>query len=174
MKTSLCQLLTYGETTGAPLCISPLAAAKHWQGAEQETSLYWEVTAQMGMETLFLYSPTYAFFGTETGNFALFEGADTLVLVEIISLEAGVSLPRCLEFTFQPDMGTALVLQGLTCFFDASLSLPPDLPAQPARYALSQPTVWDTVVVECAYQVAYPVSLQLSALHLEGLCFRRN
>lgn len=171
-KTPLCHLLTTGETSGGPLCISALALAKRWQGTEHEASLYWEVITQMGTAAFFAYSPTYSFFGTETGNFALFEGANTLVIVEIISIKEEVALPPCLEFTFQPDTSTAVALHGLTCFFDASLSLPLDLPAQPARYALGQPGVWDTVVLECSYQAVYPVSLQLSTLHLEGLCFR--
>jgi hypothetical protein len=84
---------SYGETTGGPVCICSWEAANHWQGANQEDSLYWDVVAKIGKDTLFQYSPTYAFFNSETGNFALYRSPTALVLVEIISIEKEATTP---------------------------------------------------------------------------------
>lgn len=138
VKTPACQLLVYGETTGGPVCVCSYEAANQWQGTEQAESLYWEVTAKIGLATFFQYSANYAFFNSETGNFALFKSAEALVLVELISIEAAAIPWRGLEFTIRPQTYSPVQLRGLTCFFDSTLSLPAGVLPQEAIYASAQ------------------------------------
>jgi hypothetical protein len=177
MTTQVCQLITYGETTGAPLCFCSLASAQTWQGAEYDQTRYWEVVEAMGQAALFQFNEHYYFFNTETGNFALFRSADgtELVVAEVITAEESAVLPwRGLSFSGNPTTRTPLQLLGLTCFFDAALTLPESLLPQAALYALDQNAPWNTAVLDCHYDAAYEVTFKSDTLHLEGLCFRRE
>lgn len=170
-----CQLVAYGETTGGPVCICSLEAANHWQGAEQAGSLYWDVAAKIGRVALFQYSPTYAFFNSETGNFALYRSPTALVLVEIMSIEPAATMPwNGLEFTIRPQTHSPVQVQGLTCFFDASLSVRGNILPQESIYALEQSRTWNTVVLDCDYQAACEVSFESDQMQLEGICFLRK
>jgi hypothetical protein len=177
MTTQVCELVAYGETAGAPLCICSLARAQAWQGAEHEQTRYWEVVEGMGQATLFQLDEHYHFFYTETGNFALFRSTDgiELVVAEIITADESATLPwRGLHFYGNPTTRTPLPLRGLTCFFDAALTLPKSLMPQAALYALDQSASWNTAVLDCHYDAAYEVMFKSDTLHLEGLCFRRE
>ena len=170
--TSACQLVAYGETTGGPVCVCSLEATNHWQGTDQEGSLYGDVVAKMGMATLFHYSPNYTFFNSETGNFVLYRSRDALVLVEIISIEQEASMPwQGIEFTIRPQTLSPIRLQGLTCFFDSSLSVKGLILPQESIYALAQSKGWNMVVLDCDYQAACEVSFESDLMHLEGICF---
>ena len=60
-------------------------------------------------------------------------------MAEIISAEDTAALPwRGLRFVGNANTRTTLSLYGLTCFFDASLTLPDNLLPQPALYAVDQ------------------------------------
>ena len=175
MKTSACHLVAYGETTGGPVCICSFEAAIHWQGAEQEESLYWEVVEKIGLVTLFQYSPEYAFFNTETGNFALYKAVDALVVVEIISIENAVLLPEhSVKFTIRPQTYSPVQLRGITCFFDAAVTVNGSILPQESVCHIGQSSTWDTVVLECDYHAAYEVSFESDLMHLEGVCFLRE
>jgi hypothetical protein len=177
MTTQVCEFVAYGETAGAPLCICSLASAQAWQGTEHDQTRYWEVVEGMGHATLFHLNAQYCFFNTETGNFALFRSADgtELVVAEVISADESAALPwRGLRFSGTPHPRTPLQLRGLTCFFDAALTLSELLLPQTALYALNQRAPWNTAVLDCHYDVAYEVRFKSDALHLEGLCFRRE
>jgi hypothetical protein len=175
VKTLPCQLLVYGETTGGPVCICSAEAANQWQGTEHEESLYWEVTAKMGLDTFFRYSANYAFFNTETGNFALFRSVEALVLVEIISIEAEATIPwQGLEFTLRPQTYSPVHLLGLTCFFDSSLSIQGCILPQESIYASGPSSMWNTVLLECDYLAAYEVTFDSDTMHLAGVCFLKT
>jgi len=177
MTTQVCELVAYGETAGAPLCICSLASAQAWQGAEHDQTRYWEVVDGMGQATLFQLDEHYRFFNTETGNFALFRSADgtDLVVAEIITVDESATLPwRGLHFLCNPTTRTPLQLRGLTCFFDAALTLPESVLPQAALYALDQNAPWNIAVLDCHYDEAYEVMFKSDTLHLQGLCFRRE
>jgi hypothetical protein len=53
MTTQVCELVAYGETAGAPLCVCSLASAQAWQGAEHDQTRYWEVVEGMDHAALF-------------------------------------------------------------------------------------------------------------------------
>lgn len=177
MTTQVCEFVAYGETEGAPLCICSLTSAQSWQGAEHDQTRYWEVVEGMGQAQLFEFDAHYCFFNTETGNFALFRSADgtELVVAEVITAEESATLPwRGLRFSGIPNTQTPLPLRGLTCFFDAALTLPASLLPQAALYAVDRSAPWNAAVLDCHYDVAYEVTFKSDTLHLEGLCFRRE
>jgi hypothetical protein len=177
MTTQVCELVAYGETAGAPLCICSLASAQAWQGADHDQTRYWEVVEAMGQATLFQLNAHYRFFNTETGNFGLFRSVDgmELVVVEVITADESAALPwRGLCFLGNVNTRTPLQLRGLICFFDAALTLPESLLPQAAPYALDQSAPWNTAVLDCHYDVAYEVMFKSDTLHLQGLCFRRE
>jgi hypothetical protein len=177
MTTQVCEFIAYGETGGAPLCVCSLASAQAWQGAEHDHTRYWEVVEGMGQAPLFQLDAHYRFFNTETGNFNLFRSADgtELVVAEVISAEESAALPwRGLRFSGNSNTRTPLQLRGLTCFFDAALTLPQSLLPQAALYALDQSAPWNTAVLDCHYDAAYEVKFKSDTLHLAGLCFRRE
>lgn len=174
-KTPPCQLVVYGETTGGPVCICALEAANQWQGTEQEGSLYWDVTDKMGMVTLFKYSPQYTFFNSEIGNFALFKSVNALALVEIVSIEEEATIPwKGIEFDIRPQTQLPIQLQGLTCFFDSSISIQGDILPQESIYDIGQSNAWNTVVLDCDYQTMCEVSFQSDTVHLEGVLFSKT
>lgn len=172
VKTPACRLVTYGETTGGPVGICSLDDANQWQGTEQEESLYWDVTANMGLATFFRYSSKYAFFNSETGNFALFRAVDALVLVEIFSIEEEATIPwKGIEFDIRPQSYSPVQLQGLTCFFDSSMSIQGCILPQESIYDVGSSKNWNTVVLACDYQSFCEVVFESSLMHLEGICF---
>lgn len=172
VNTSACRLVASGETTGGPVCICSLEAANQWQGTEQKGSLYWDVVAKIGLATLFQYSPKYAFFNTETGNFALYRSADTLVLVEIISIEPEAAMPwNGIEFTIQQQTYSPVRLRGITCFFDSTATVKGSILPQESIYDIGHSKAWNTVVLDCNYQAAYEVSFKSDLMHLEGVGF---
>lgn len=131
----------------------------------------------MGHATLFQLDAHYRFFNTETGNFALFWSADAteLVVAEVITTDEFTALPwRGLRFSGTLHTRTPLQLRGLTCFFDAALTLPESLLPQAALYALDQSAPWNTAVLDCHYDAAYEVMFKSDTLHLQGLCFRQD
>lgn len=177
MTTQVCELVAYGETAGAPLCICSLASAQVWQGTEHDQIRYWEVVESMSHAMLFQLDAHYRFFNTETGNFALFRSADgtELVVAEVLTADEFAALPwRGLRFSGNLHTRTPLQLRGLTCFFDAALTLPESLLPQAALYALDKSAPWNTAVLDCHYDAAYEVMFKSDTLHLEGLCFRRE
>ena len=177
MITQACALVAYGETAGAPLCVCSLASAQAWQGADHDQTRYWEVVEGMGQASLFQLDAHYRFFNTETGNFGLFRSTDgtELVVAEVITADESAALPwRGLHFSGNPNTRTLLQLRGLTCFFDAALTLPESLLPQAALYALGQNAPWNTAVLDCHYDATYEVMFKSDTLHLEGLCFRRE
>jgi len=175
MKTAASQLVVYGETTGGPVCLCSLNAAKQWLGSDQAGTLYWEVIEQLGTRAFFRYNQAYAFFTSETGNFALFRSDESLALVEVVSLEEGAVIPwQGIAFSIRPQTHAAVLLQGFTCFFDASRTIQGHILAQESIYATHHSKVWNTVVLECDYQAVCDVTYQSATLHLEGICFLKN
>jgi hypothetical protein len=177
MTTQECAFIAYGETSGAPLCVCSLARAQTWRGAEYDQTRYWEVVDAIGQTLLLELDAEYRFFNTETGNFALFQSADgtELVVAEIISAENTAALPwRGLRFVGIAYKRTTLMLHGLTCFFDAALTLPDPLLPQPALYAVDQAKPWNAAVLDCHYDAAYEVAFKSDSLHLVGVCFRQE
>ena len=175
MKTQLCQLLAYCETTGGPICICSPEAASKWQGSEQEDSLYWEVAEQIGMATLFNYNQDYSFFNSETGNFAFFRGENTLILIEIISIEEDASIPwKGIEFNIKPSTRSTRKLSGLTCFFDSTLSIQQHIVTQEGVHAIDQSSTWNLAVLDCDYYETHEVHFTSATMHLEGICFIRE
>lgn len=177
MKTRACQLLAYGETAGAPVCICSFALAMAWQGTDQEQTMYWEVVQSIGKTLLFEFDAQHQFFNTETGNFALFRSADEteLVMAEVIYAEENATFPwRGIHFAGTADTRTPVLLKGLTCFFDAALTLPDNLLPRVALYAVGQAKPWNTAVLDCHYDAAYEITFKSDMLHLEGICFRKE
>ena len=177
MTTQECALVGYGETLGAPLCVCSLASAQAWRGTDNDQTKYWEVVDAIGQTLLFEFEAEHRFFNTETGNFALFQSADRteLVVAEIISIEDDAVLPwRGLRFAVDSDTRTTLRLHGLTCFFDAALTLPDQLLPQPALCAVGQQKPWNIAVLDCRYNAAYEVAFKSERLKLTGICFRQE
>ncbi|GAB2470433.1 hypothetical protein GCM10011375_39010 [Hymenobacter qilianensis] len=174
-KTPACPLVVYGETTGGPVCISSLEAANQWAGSDHEGSLYGAVIESIGTAAFFRFSQDYAFFNSETGNFALFKSDEALVLVEIVSLEEDAVLPwRGIEFNILPQTHAPVQLQGLTCFFDSSQSIQARILPQESIYAIGHSNVWNTVVLECDYQAVCEVVFESDTMHLAGICFLKK
>ncbi|SMC00654.1 hypothetical protein SAMN00120144_4321 [Hymenobacter roseosalivarius DSM 11622] len=174
-KTSACPLVVYGETTGGPVCICSLEAANQWLGSDQEGSLYETVIESIGTAAFFHYSQDYAFFNSETGNFALFKSNEALVLVEIVSLEEDAVIPwKGIEFSIRPQTHSPVQLLELTCFFDSSMTIQPCILPQESVYALGQSNVWNTVLLECDYQTVCEVMFQSDSMQLEGICFLKK
>lgn len=177
MTTQECAFVAYGETSGAPLCVCSLASAQAWRGTEYDRTRYWEVVDAIGQTLLFAFDAEHCFFNTETGNFALFRSTDgaELVVAEIVSAADTAALPwRGLLFEGNADTRTTLPLHGLTCFFDAALTLPDQLLPQPALYAVDQSKPWNTAVLDCHYDAAYEVAFKSDSLTLVGICFRKE
>ena len=177
MKTQACQLFAYCETSGAPVGICSLKEAKAWRGTHQEQTLYWEVVQNIGQSLLFEFSATQRFFNTETGNFVLFRSIDgaELVLAEIIYVEEEAPIFwRGISFSYTADSRISLKLNGLTCFFDASITLPNTLLPYASLYAIGQPNPWNVAVLDCNYDSAYEVEFKSDTMHIQGICFRRE
>ena len=176
MKTQPCQLFAYCETSGAPVGICSVAEAKAWRGTEQEKTLYWDVVQNIGQTLLFEFDASHRFFNTETGNFALYRsinGAE-LVLAEIISIEEAVIPWNGIAFTCNTDTKASLKLKGLTCFFDAALTLPSPLLPHTSLYAVGQATPWNVAVLDCDYDTAYEAVFKSDTILLQGICFRKQ
>ncbi|WP_143164216.1 hypothetical protein [Hymenobacter daecheongensis] len=177
MKTQLCQLLAYCETSGAPVGICSLTEANAWRGTEYEQTLYWDVVQSIGHTLLFEFDAAHRFFNTETGNFAFYRSVDgaELVLAEIISIEQEAEIPwNGIAFTCDDDTKAPLKLKGLTCFFDSAITLPSALLPYTSLYAVGQTTPWNVAVLDCDYDATCEVVFKSDTLHLQGICFRKQ
>lgn len=177
MKTQACQLLAYCETSGAPVSICSLAEASAWRGTDQEETLYWNVVQEIGQKLLFEFDAAHRFFNTETGNFALFRSADgaELIVAEIIHIEEDAVMPWSgIAFECDSDTRISLELKGLTCFFDASLTVPSSISAHTSLYAVGQAAPWNIAVLDCDYDAAYEAEFKTNTVHMQGICFRKE
>lgn len=139
--------------------------------------MYWDVVQSIGQTLLFEFGAQHQFFNTETGNFALFRSADEteLVVAQVIYAEENATFPwRGIYFVGTADTRTPMLMKGLTCFFDAALTLPDNLSPHVSLYAVGQAQPWNAAVLDCHYDAAYEVTFKSNMLHLEGICFRKE
>ncbi|NVO86700.1 hypothetical protein [Hymenobacter terrestris] len=177
MKTQPCQLFAYCETSGAPVGICALTEALAWRGTEHEQTLYWDVIEAIGQTLLFEFDNAHQFFNTETGNFALYQSTDgkELVVAEFISIELDVVIPWSgIAFSCNTDTRAPLNLKGLTCFFDAALTLPNGILPHVSLYAIAQVAPWNIAVLDCNYDTAYEVEFKSETMQIQGICFRKE
>ena len=171
MKTSICQLLAYCETSGGPVCVAPLQEAEDWLGTESELSLYHNVCAQIGTNIWFQYGKIN-FFNSEIGNFVLFRSSEELIIAELISLEEHASMPwNGIAFSIEENSDFEVTLEGLTCFFDSSITVANDLTTNESLMNIGGYGTWNCAVLNCSFSKGRKVAFETSEVHLEGLSF---
>ena len=112
----------------------------------------------MGTDSLFKYNEEYSFFNSETGNFAFFRGKNTLVLIEIISIEDDASIPwKGIEFNIKPSTRSTLKISGLTCFFDSTLSIQQYIVSQESVHAIDRSNAWNLAILDCDYDETHEI-----------------